>query len=727
MKRLKNLLNVTDPGFLAAKRSLKTLLAILLSLIIYYNQPKMALLAVIAALLFSRSQTGTTIEERKFTMVLTGLLMTMLSVPVSLISNDEPLSVAFVFLFAFCVFFFIGLKMIPEFPAIVILSLSVVEMAFSHTVGSGLKYSGLFLLVTGLVFILHFLVFPTRPRRRLQLQTGFMLQNLEHHFHIITNTYPDLDTAIAANQESSAKVKKSLNEFRRLWQLFRISATSEDTDEGRLMKLSLSAEKVFDYLVMLWQFRAGAWKSALYRKLILEQPLVSEIFNAIITSLHPETCGKNNEVLKGLSNQIEIVRKEYLAKFSTDSDKPDPEEWEAVLNTLKTLNAMISELMLFRPDMTIAVPHFSIKTKWSSFLAGLKEIPSKLRWKNAAFRFGLRSALIIGIAQAFFRYVEPEYGYWLVLFAVLLIRPNLGISIKNGRDRLLATVIGGAAAYVFLLFIPVEGIVFYTALFIAVYLMVWFANLDKPFLMVIALTFLMISVFTMLYSGSEQLILLRIIYTAGIVLLVIVASSLLWPDRARKKLAATLAGTLEKERDYFILIVNSLGSTENLSKKTALRSSLDSQLKKLDVVMEASKSEVLQVKTLSHGIKIRIYIKRLLNTLHSLDLNTSPEKPLHDFGEMVQVIEKFAAKVSQAFDSLILALRTLSYPENFPELENELASIIHHYRLINSIRREGGSELLDHWHHTAFLWNLKPLINELEGIRKEILQKMNGL
>jgi len=133
MKYFSNTITAFDPGLLAAKRSLKTFLAILISLLIYHHQPKMALLAVIAAMLFSRSQTGTTIRERKFTMLLTGFLMTALSVPVSLISADTALSVVFVTVGAFFVFFFIGLKLIPDFPAVVLLSVSVVEMAFSRT------------------------------------------------------------------------------------------------------------------------------------------------------------------------------------------------------------------------------------------------------------------------------------------------------------------------------------------------------------------------------------------------------------------------------------------------------------------------------------------------------------------------------------------------------------------------------------------------------------------
>lgn len=727
MKQLVLILNATDPGFLAAKRSLKTLIAILLSLIVYYDQPKMTILAVIAALLFSRSQVGSTIGERKFTMIITGLMMTLLSVPVSLISNNEILSVVFVFLFTFFVFFFVGLKLIPDFPAIVVLSLSVVQMAFSHSVGSGLRYSALYALVTGLVFVIHFLIFPTRPRKRLQVQAGFMARNLEVHYRVMTKSYPDLEMAILTNQQSMTVLRKSLKEFHRLWRLFRIAIIHEESYEGRLMRLSLSIEKVVDTLVLMWQFRAEVWKSKLYQQKIIEKPVVYQIFKDIFGFLHPENCSPTKEQLELLLEQIEVVEQDIRKDHSKNPSIAGVEEWIAVFNTVHVMKEMVMDLMLLRPDVNTSAPEFSIKGKLRDLAAQLKAITPEFNFSNAAFRFGLRSAIIVGIAQAFYRFLEPEFGYWLVLFAVLLIRPNLGISIRTGRERLVGTVLGGVAAFLFLSLLPPENPYFYAGLLLGVYLMIWFANLDKPFEMVIALTFAIISVFSMLYSGNEKLILLRIIYTAGVVLLVIVASSLLWPERARKKLAATLADTIEMEKNYFMLIIKSLNPENDFAGVAALKSSLELQLRKLDEVMEASKSEVLLVKTLTHGLKIRIYIKRLLNTLRSLEINVQPVEFDRDNVSVRTVVESYASTICLAFDALLEALRNYSFPLNYPELEHALDKIIIQLRESRKLRSTESMEMTDVWKNSVFVWNLKPLIKELAGIREEIEQKMNGL
>ncbi|NCC73228.1 MAG: hypothetical protein EOM06_07490 [Sphingobacteriia bacterium] len=727
MKKLVQYLSKTDPGWLGAKRSLKTSTAILISLIFFYNQPRLALLAVISALLFSRSQTGTTIAERKFTMLLTGTMMVILSVPVSLISNHALLSVIFVLLFSFSVFFFIALKLVPDFPAIVILSLSVVEMAFSHTVESGLLYAGLFAMITGLVFVIHFVVFPTRPHRRLQIQTGLMMKNLEEYFLFIKATHSDLDSAIKTGQKANAAFKKSADEFRRLWQLFRISVPSENSVEEHLLNLSMGIERVFDYLVIIWQFRARLWDSSLNKQLIFNDKRLYSAFSAVFETLrHKEDSQKRLSLNRALL-LVDALQQEHLKIFSSGSVKATREEWAGVFNTTHTIKVLIEELLILRPEIELQDAGFSAKNKLSGFLDRIKSIGKEIKTGSGAFRFGLRSAIIVGSAQVFYRYVEPDYGYWLVLFAVLLIRPNLGISIRNGWERLLATIIGGLLALGFHSLTQEYGFEYYIILLSGVFLMIWFANLDKPFAMVIALTFVIILVFDMLYSGHEKLVLLRIIYTAGIVLFVIVLSSLLWPEKARKKLANTLADALTVEKEYFFQIIRSMEYNALTVEKNQLKSALELQIKKLDEVMEASISEVLQVKTLTHGLAIRIYIKRLLNTLRSLDINAAQNDCNENMIDVSKIIRQFSTKVLLAFDSIINALRMLTHAENFPELETDLNEITKLCELANEQLSDEVPEIIQLWRNSTFIWNLTPLVKELQGIKSEIELKMQGL
>jgi uncharacterized membrane protein YccC len=726
MKYFADTLTAFDPGLLAAKRSLKTFLAILISLLIYHHQPKMALLAVIAAMLFSRSQTGATIRERKFSMLLTGLLMTALSVPVSLISANTALSVVFVTVFAFFVFFFIGLKLVPDFPAVVVLSISVVEMAFSRTFESGLRYAGLFLLITFLVYILHFIIFPTRPRKRLEFQIGFIIKNLENYYGQIAAHHPDIEKGIAATQRTGAGVRRSINDFNRLWQLFRVSAAGEETPEGRMMRITLGLQKLYDYLVMLWQFRAHVWDSGIYRKNILDAPLFHEIVQSVLTYLHPDTRILGDHHLRKLQNRLQEYQAQSFESYQDSDRSADRVEWVAVFNTLNTLNAILEDMLTLSPSPVAEMPDFTIKAKAGAFLAKLRKTGYKFRRSSPAFRFGLRSAIIIGFTQFFYRYFEPDYGYWLVLFAVLLIRPNLGISIKNGRDRLLGTIAGSAIAAGFLLLVQPGDYLFYAGLFAAVFLMIWFINLDKYVYMVVALTVVILATFSLIYAGQEQLALLRTAYTAAIVLVVIAGSFLLWPERARKKLARSLADALEHEKIYFRLIINTARGNPEHAQLTIRKSLLEQQLVQLDEVMSAASSEVLQTKVLSHGFRIRMYIRQLRNTLTSLELNSSPEDCGHSLEQLQNELENIAGKVNMAFDAVINALRNLTEPDHYPSLEADLETLLQKFILIRK-QKAHREEIMHLWKASSFVWNLKPLVIELEGIREEIELKMKGL
>jgi uncharacterized membrane protein YccC len=723
-KRLLNTIKDTDPGLLAARRSLKTFIAIALSLAIYHQQPKMALFAVITALLFSRSQAGATIEERKFTMLTTGLIMMLLSVPVSLIAAYSQLSVIFITLFAFIIFFLIGAKKVPDFPAVVVLSVTVVQMAFSRTAESGLRYAGLFAVVTALVYFLHFVILPTRPRRRLQLQAGIIADNLYGYYRQVTGSHPTLDRGIGTTQDSNAAVLKSLNDFRRLWQLFRVNVTGDATPEGKLMQLTEGLRKVHEYLVMVWQFRAQVWRSALYQELITGQPLIHEVIKTALTYLNPATKILGVYRLKSLGKKLDTLKQSYFNDYNTGAVKADREEWVAIFNTLNTLEQMLDDIVVLEISEQFDTPAFSISNKTGSIVREMKSLAGSIRQYGAALRFGIRSAIIIGGSQLIYRFFEPEYGYWLVLFAVLLIRPNLGISIKTGRDRLLGTIAGSGTAVVFLLVAAPGSILFYSGMAIAIFAMIWFTNLEKQMSMIIALTLVILATFSMIYSWEEKMALLRIGYTAVIVLAVIVISFLLWPEKARKQLAGSMAHALDCQRQYFNAIIQKATASAEQPSTGMFKPKLGSLIENLDQLMNAAKNEVINPQAITHGLKIRIYIKRLRNTLSAMDMNI--KHPGCTFSGFDNEIKAFATAVDSAFESLVHALQKLNTPAGYPPLDKELDRLIEQFIAYRKQQKQN-EEIMELWMISNFVWNLKPLVSELKGIKQEIEMKMRGV
>ncbi|NQU83816.1 MAG: hypothetical protein HQ536_03835, partial [Parcubacteria group bacterium] len=83
MSALKKILHEYDPGLLALKRTLKTFLAMMVLIVIFRHDTRLAMFAAISSLLISRSQSGITINERKFTLLSTGIFIAIICIPAS--------------------------------------------------------------------------------------------------------------------------------------------------------------------------------------------------------------------------------------------------------------------------------------------------------------------------------------------------------------------------------------------------------------------------------------------------------------------------------------------------------------------------------------------------------------------------------------------------------------------------------------------------------------------
>lgn len=728
MTKLLNYFQRLDPGFPALKRSLKTFAAIVIVLVIYRNDPRMAIFAAITALLVSRSQTGITLGERRFTLLITGLLLTILSVPVSMISANNLFSVVFITVFAFFTFFLMGLKMVPDFPAIVVLSVSVVEMAFSHSVRSGIDFLGLYLLVTALVFVVHFILFPTRPLLRLQSKTAIISKHLQQHFHLLFSDFHSLEEAIPIIHKSNDALKNNIRDFRRLWQLFNVSATDDSAETSGFLKSVTYYEKIHGYLILIWQYRAASFASPVYRRFVLEQPLI-QLFTKQITEMNVGSITESSKShIVSLMEKLSNLENDYSAIYEKSGTVETTEEWLAVFSTIRALLAMANEVLMIAPEMRETGFSFSVKQKTIGFFTMLRSIPEKIGFQNPAFRFGLRSAFIIGSTMAVYRFFNISYGYWLVLFAVLLIRPNVGISVKTGLQRLTGTLIGSILAFLILMAAEPETWLFYLIVILNLFFMIWFTNLDKHIPMVVSLTFLIIALFSIIYPGEGDLAFLRIVYTAGIVVAVVFLTSVIWPDRARLRLGEALSTALSLEKSYFRLILRNYSQkTEQVADIIQVKQQIETQINHARQLFEAAKHEVLRPGMLQHGRHILVYIQRIFNSLHSLDKSVMMCHSSITMPEKDDQITLFAENIEKAFDVVATAIVTYGLPEGYPSLVekyNELTSSLHLLVNENHEKKTGARFLLQ---NTYFFWNLKPLILELEGIKHEILMKMKAL
>jgi uncharacterized membrane protein YccC len=723
LHHLINFIQQYDPKYLALKRSLKTFLAILISISIFYDNPRMAMFAAITSLLISRSQTGLTLQDRKFSLLTTGILLSLFSVPVSIISQNEMLSLVFVIVGTFVTFFLIGLRVVPDFPAIVLLSTLVVEMAFSHTFKLGLEFAGLFLGTTILVFIIHFVIIPTRPKVRLKTQIELISQSLEAYFHDILANYPDLESGISKTHQSAAIARKSIDEFKRLWHLLGMKAPGQD--QAHFPEIAKGLEYLFEYMLLIWQFRARAWESDKFKTHIIQHPQFKSIVSQLMLHYQPEKKKPGNGTKKSIQKKIQTLNKQYLKVYQDEKETAQREEWVAIFNALHSLLALTESLDNTTIENTDSSTETSISERLDGFYKGVKDSIGKLKFSNPAFRFGLRSTIIVAATMAYSQFFDLAHGFWIVLFAILLIRPNLGVSIKAGRDRLIGTLVGCVAGFVFVNFVPAGSIAFYILILLSVFFMIWFTNLNKFILMITALTFLIIGLFSLIYPSDSGVAWLRLGYTSAMVIIVIFLSFLLWPEKARKKFADALASGIESEKLYFLSIINVLLKNNSSNDVEKQKKQLTLQLTKLDEIIEATKNEILQNKVIHHGLYVHRFILRLQHTLHAMDFAAAVCNTRQEFPELENELNKFTDHCVVAFNSLITAFRQYERARDFPDLRVDFLKVRDQFRAIRGKPDPERDEITQLWNISTFIWNLKTLILELEGIKEEIDLKMD--
>ena len=77
-----------------------------------------------------------------------------------------------------------------------------------------------------------------------------------------------------------------------------------------------------------------------------------------------------------------------------------------------------------------------------------KQIAAELRPHSPALRFALRAAATLAIAESLSRFMSLQNGYWVPMTALLVMKPDLGLSFTRALARLSGTLVGAVIATV---------------------------------------------------------------------------------------------------------------------------------------------------------------------------------------------------------------------------------------------------------------------------------------
>ncbi|MBI9037753.1 MAG: FUSC family protein [Bacteroidales bacterium] len=705
-----------DPGYYALKRSIKTFLAISISIFIFRFNSQFAIIAFISTMFLCLSQIGDTLKQRKISMLLTGLIMVLL-IPFTTIIGGTliPATILFTML-VFIAFYFSGVGIIPPQIASFILVLCLITMKMHGNFKLGIIYSGIILSSTLISFIIHFLILPNRPSKIFQTILNIGLKNIDEFNDSIIKEYADKEMAKTIVNLQEEKLVQSINRFRRLFKIIKLIPNPNNDIKPALISVIQNLDRMHESLVTLWQYRLSAWDSDIYKKFIevfreINPELTTE-FHKVLSQSKLEKVSFNN-IIKKLDSFKSNVKE---LKKSENNNIPIY-EWILVFNSVFALQTMMKDIVDISNSKDTAFPQLEKKENLSSFLSSFKKVKNGFSFKSPAFRMGLQAAITAGATMFFYKYYNINFGYWIVLFVIMIIKPNLGISVKMGLNRLFGTLIGVLIGVGFILIFKTNTYFFYGIVILALFAMLYMMNLSKILFVYVIMTFLIILLFSELKQISGwQLGLIRFEYTAISVGVAFAATFLLWPNKAGNQLKEMLANGFITEKDIFIkLLSDFIHGSYNKSLIENMRKKLEITIEKAQETYNTAKSEGNK-RRINLGCSTILHLKNIQQILLSIDTsahNVKTDWPQNEIKlELTDIVQSF----SESFEILSESISSRIKPKKLPDFEENINKISTTFKKIKYKKEYSENEIFEVRNFSSLLWHLRPLLWEIKAV-----------
>jgi uncharacterized membrane protein YccC len=183
-------------------------------------------------------------------------------------------------------------------------------------------------------------------------------------------------------------------------------------------------------------------------------------------------------------------------------------------------------------------------------------IVDNLNFNSIGFRHASRLALVAALAVSLNLVANLPRGYWSVLTALVVLKPNFGGTLATAVQRITGTVSGALIAALLGSMIRNQSVLLFCAGLFA------FAALAlRPFnytLFVIGLTPMVTLILNIGDVGDWRLAMLRVLETLIGGSLALLGGFVFFPMWERRKLPVQLSKTLRANRDYFRSVIGSI-------------------------------------------------------------------------------------------------------------------------------------------------------------------------
>jgi len=716
-----------DPMFLLFRRSLKTMIAMAISLAISWPWPGLLPWAPLAAFVLSQVPPGLPLAARRRTMFFLVLATALLVIPATVLADGVIPPTVFVVLATLAAFGAAALG--PGYGACALWALLLVVVALGKPAPAleGLARAGAVTLGGLICWGMHFLVFPMRARRLYQTALTLALVDLDELWGLMQQGYVNGEVDAGRLERLKGQALKSLHRLRGLPSFLETPPGEAGTSAQAVLALGLDLVRVYENLLALWQMRQEAGGSAVFAEYA---PGLAELLaqgHGLLVQLRraaqggPEPKG-TKELIDELHQRVDRLRQRRAAT-------QDRSVGESVLvfNSLAALLALARDLGRAegqrRAVEFLQVPPDKPPPSLAGFWGRLRE---EMRPDSPTLRAAGQAAVAAGASMLLVKLIDLYNGYWLVLFAILAVKPDLGTTLALGKRRLLGTCLGAAGAIAFLLALGDEGWSYWAVSGAGACITLYLLNFPHPVYSSGFSSFTMILITSTVSPLGWTTGLFRVGEVGLAVAIGLATARFLWPNRAGKRVRGEaaaiyqdLAGILGSCVDGYLA-----GGLEP-DVLSAPRQQVQEKLTCLRTRYAAAGKEPGTNPALSrHFGEVVGHAEHLFEQSLILEASAMRGIPQGPWQEVADQARALGEELQQFIASLGRALGAGKSPAPAPDLEARHAAMLAKLRQVRA--QTDDQALKGRLTLSSFLWELRQMEREALAARSEVAALANG-
>ena len=710
-----------DPAFLVARRSLKTLTAMAISLWVLWPWPHLLTWGPMAAFVLSQVPPGLPLAARRRAMLTLVGAAALLVIPATVLAGGVASPTIFVVLATLAAFAAAALGPAYGACALWALLLVVVALGKQAPLTEGLARAGAVALGGLVCWALHFWVFPLRARQLYKAALTLALTGLEELWELLQEGYARGEVDQARLDQLKERTLRTLHRLRGLPQFLETPPGEVGAPAQAVLALGLDLVRVYENLLVLWQLRQQAHGSPLFSEYLPRLAALLEQGQELLRQMRQAGRKGRGRVEAGGLIQELGVRMEELRRRRAAGQEHSVGAYVLVFNSLAALSALARDLGQAegqrRAVELLHLPPDKPAPSWAGFWDRLK---AELRPGSPILRSAGQAAVAAGGSMVLVKLTNLANGYWVVLFTLLVVKPDLGTTLAMGKRRLLGTSLGAAAALAFLPLLGHQGSGYYTACGLGAFATLYLMSFPHPVFTGGASSFTMILISSTLSPLGWWVGPLRLGEVGLAVVIGLATARFLWPNRASRRVRGEAAAVYEKlaaflERTATGFLAGGLGP-DSLSQA---RQELQDKLAALRASYAAAGREPG-----SNPVVGRHFGEVIEHAAHLFDQLLALEAAAAQGGSQ-GLVERVAGQVRPLCDDLQKALHALAralasakHPPRLPPLKR------HHVRMLAKLRglkaAGGGLAGQGRMALSSFLWELRQVERETAAAWPEV-------